>query len=281
MKTYISTGIGDLICLDSFLTQAERNSITEMFWGCRFGKYMSPLIDKNFFYPNVKKHHYIDDEKGKEYWVKLGHSPDHCAFWHFRSDMPNDYQIALNHFNLKANEVQDFTPVSFYNDTNRKYTGSSFLYNASKEDVDWKELETKPGEYMLVHYPTSSRPRSDISTISNDDWELVDKTSREKNLKVIVITDTDICLKYKHFKILNTPDIQSIVALAKYANCYFGCDSFVSILCCRILSSSKMYIKSPRQNIKESLPSHIWNHKYFSPHKPEIIQKFYHYGPTR
>ena len=46
MKTYISVGIGDMMCLDSVLTQEERNNISEMFWACRFGKDLIPLMEK-------------------------------------------------------------------------------------------------------------------------------------------------------------------------------------------------------------------------------------------
>ncbi|NBW57613.1 hypothetical protein EBR43_07495 [bacterium] len=280
MKTYISCGIGDLICFDSFLTQAERNSISEIYWGCRFGKLMAPLLEENFFYPNLKKQYFIDDEVGKKHWIQQGHEPSHWTFWHFRSDIPQDYKLALELFNIKEDEVQDFTPINLYNDTNRRYNGSSFLYNACKEDINWSELETTPGKYILVHYPTSTRPRNDISKIFDDDWSLLEKTSKEKNLNILVITDTAIDLPFKNFKILHMPSLKTIVALAKYAGYYFGCDSFVSILCSRILAHNRLNIKSPRQNIKESLPTHTWNHKYFAPHKPEIIQKFYHYGPT-
>ena len=37
MKTYISAGIGDLFFLDSILTTEEKESITEIYWACRFG----------------------------------------------------------------------------------------------------------------------------------------------------------------------------------------------------------------------------------------------------
>ena len=36
MKTYISTGIGDLFFLDSILTKEEKESITEIYWKLSF-----------------------------------------------------------------------------------------------------------------------------------------------------------------------------------------------------------------------------------------------------
>lgn len=281
MKTYVCAGIGDFLCLDCFLTQDERNSITEIYWGSRFGKDIASSIENNFFYPNVKKQYFIDDETGKKYWCELNPGETHnWTFWHFRSDIPEHYKKALEHYGLKQSDVQDFTPISFFNDVNRNYTGSSFINNASRTDFNFQEKEIKLGKYLIVHYPTSSRPRNDIAKITQNDWDFIKNISREKELPVIVITDTELdFLNNTNFLVLVKPSMKELMALIKFSGYYFGCDSFVSILCSKILASNKLVIKSPRSNIKEILPGHIWNHKYFSPHKPNIIQKFYHYEP--
>ena len=63
MKTYISTGIGDLFFLDSILTKEEKESITEIYWACRFGCVMKDLLENNPAYPNLKEQYLIDDDK--------------------------------------------------------------------------------------------------------------------------------------------------------------------------------------------------------------------------
>ena len=45
MKTYISAGIGDLFFLDSILTTEEKESITEIYWACRFGYVLKELME--------------------------------------------------------------------------------------------------------------------------------------------------------------------------------------------------------------------------------------------
>ena len=44
MKTYISVGIGDMMAFDSLLVKEERESITELYWACKFGKVLAPII---------------------------------------------------------------------------------------------------------------------------------------------------------------------------------------------------------------------------------------------
>ena len=66
MKTYLSLGIGDLFFLDSIITKEEKESISEIYWACRFGKVVAPLMENNPSYPNLIAQHTIDDEIGKQ-----------------------------------------------------------------------------------------------------------------------------------------------------------------------------------------------------------------------
>ena len=47
MKTYLSVGIGDMVFLDSILTLEEKATISEIYWACRFGKCLIPLMENN------------------------------------------------------------------------------------------------------------------------------------------------------------------------------------------------------------------------------------------
>lgn len=66
MKTYLSVGIGDMCFLDSILTKKEKESISEIYWACRFGYVIKELLESNPDYPNLTSHHTIDDETGKK-----------------------------------------------------------------------------------------------------------------------------------------------------------------------------------------------------------------------
>ena len=52
MKTYLSLGIGDLFFIDSILTKEEKESISEIYWACTFGKVVEPLMKDNQSYHN-------------------------------------------------------------------------------------------------------------------------------------------------------------------------------------------------------------------------------------
>ena len=273
MKTYLSVGIGDMMCLDSVLTQEERNSITEIYWACRFGKDLIPLLENNSFYPNLKKQHTIPDDVGIERMNSLDSSAKN--FWHFRPDFKRNFEVGLSLFNLRIDEIRAIDAASIFLDSSRRFTNSSFLDDVKIDDINWESLSLEPNNYILFHYPTSTRPRSDIASISGEDWNFVNSLSNEKNLKVVVVTDSDFDYKFDNGIILHRPSIRTIVALCKNAKIYAGCDSFVSILCSKILSPENLYIKSHNANIQSEVITNTWLQRFFLPHSPEEISTFY------
>ena len=98
MKTYVSLGIGDLFFLDSILTAEEKESISELYWACRFGYIMQRLMENNPSYPNLKAQYTIADEVGKDAMASL--DPIAIPFWHFRPDFQRNFEVGLKLFGI-------------------------------------------------------------------------------------------------------------------------------------------------------------------------------------
>ena len=99
MKTYVSLGIGDLFFLDSILTKEEKESISEIYWACRFGYVMEKLMKNNPSYPNLKAQHTIKDDVGKKAMATL--DPIAIDFWHFRPDFHPNFETGLKLFDIE------------------------------------------------------------------------------------------------------------------------------------------------------------------------------------
>lgn len=274
MKTYISAGIGDMMCFDSLLTKEERESITELYWACRFGKVIAPLMENNPSYPNLKKQHFIDDEVGANAMRNLNSVA--VPFWHFRPDIPSSLETGLSLFGLNANDddVQIIDVIGTFAEVcdsvrkgSPKFYESTFLKHANKPEYS---------DYILFHYPTSTRPRQDISTITESDWQFIDDLSKETGKQVIIISDSEIKVPLSNFELLVNPDIKLIVDLSAYCDYFAGCDSFCSVLATKRLPKEKIFVKTHDKNIARNLP--VTNHyfyAYYSPHPPEDIAQLY------
>ena len=260
MKTYICVGIGDMIFLDSILTKEEKETITEIYWGCRFGEALKPLLDGNPDYPNLTNQHTIDEEAGRSAMERI--SPGQGDFWHFRPDFPANYRVGLELFGLNEDEVQAVDAVGCFEDSTRPYVRSSFVSNANKLDID---------PYIFFHYPTSTRPRTDIAKIDADDWAFISELSRKENLKVIIVSDCEVNVPLLNYELLIKPDIKHIVELAASCSYYVGCDSFGAHLSSKVLSKEKLFIKlSPNFT-----GWNTWLSRAFLPHPLEDVKTFY------
>lgn len=267
MKHYLSVGIGDMICLDSLFTQEERDTISEIYWACRFGKYLVPLLDSNQYYPNLTLQHVISDAAGKRAMKEVDANAEN--FWHFRPDFTPNYRKGLSLFGLNEADVTPINTAGMIMDPNRTYQGSSFIAAA-------EPLTSIDFEYILFHYPTSTRPRTDIATITDADWDFVNTLSNQTGLRVVVLTDHSLeYIPLDDYVQLVNPEITTIISLAKYCSYYAGCDSFGAILASKVLPKEHLYVKSHNDNIRNEVLSSVWLQKFFLPHSPQDISEFY------
>ncbi len=256
-----------MVLLDALLTPEEKASMTEIYWACRFGEYLTPLLESNPDYPNLTLFHTISDRIGKNVMASL--DPVAIPFWHFRPDFPRSFATGLKLFHLeeeyKNGKVQTINAIGLFYFTDRQYISSSFLKHAK---------QTPYGEHILFHYPTSTRPRSDIATISESDWHFVEDLSQETGLKVVVVADDHIVIPLTNYELLVNPSLNFIVDLAASCSYYVGCDSFCAHLATKRLPKEKLFVKSHEPHIKEKLLTNYFG-RCFMPHPPEDIAYFY------
>jgi hypothetical protein len=263
MKTYLSVGIGDMCFLDSILTKKEKESISEIYWACRFGYVIKELLENNPDYPNLISHHTIDDETGKKYMAQL--DPVAVPFWHFRPDFEKNFEVGLNLFGIKNewnNQNLQIVDAAFlFTDESRLFQESSILKYSKKIDED----------YILFHYPTSTRPRSDIADISKSDMEFINTLSKETGLVVKIISDHYVDLDIDDQELFYNIPITDVRDLVANCNYYVGCDSFCAHLASNILPKENIFIKlSPNFS-----GWNAWLLRAFMPHSPEDVKQFY------
>ena len=277
MKTYLSVGIGDMMCLDSLLTNEERESITEIYWACRFGKVLAPLMESNPGYPNLKNQYFIDDQVGKDAMSQL--DPIAIPFWHFRPDFPRNFQIGLSLFGLNESDVQAIDVAGTFSEVCESVKRGVPRNELFYESTFLKYAKSPPSyeDYILFHYPTSTRPKQDICEINDSDWQFVESLSSKTNKKVIVVSDHPIEVPLSNFELLVNPDIELIVQLVAFCEYYTGCDSFCSILASKRLPKENLYVKTHDSNITSNLLSGNcgFMYSYFNPHPPNDIAYFY------
>jgi hypothetical protein len=264
VKTYLAVGVGDMMCLDSLITADEKESISEIYWATHAGKYLVPLMDGNPAYPNLRRHHLIPDDVARQAMAQV--DPNAINFWHFRPDFAPNLAMGLSLFGLDGSDLQLVDAAGVFLDPSRVYMGSSFLDNCGGPPDE---------DFILFHYPTSTRPRQDIAQITESDWTFTEALSQSTGLKVMVVSDHLIDVPLSNFELLVNEDIRRIVNLSKYCEYYVGCDSFCAHLAAKCHSKHRLHIKSHDPNVAWSVMSNEWFKKAFLPHPPEDVITFY------
>jgi hypothetical protein len=224
---------------------------------------MKNLMENNPSYPNLVSQYTIDDEIGKSAMENL--DPVAVPFWHFRSDFPRNFKVGLKLFGLEndwdAQNLQTIDAVGMFLDDSRPFTESSFIKHADKIEED----------YIVFHFPTSTRPRSDIAQITEQDISFVNNLSKETGYPVKIISDHSIDLAIDNQELLVNPSITHVRDLVANCKYYAGCDSFCSILAAKALPKENLFIKtSPNFTGWNS-----WLFRAFLPHSPEEVKQFY------
>jgi hypothetical protein len=270
MKTYLSVGIGDFFCLDSLLTKEEKENISEIYWACRFGKEIGDILFENSDYPNFKKSYIIPDDVGRNLMKMV--EPNAENFWHFRPDFPGRKELFLRYAGVSENELNIIDAVGIFKDQNRKFIKSSMFLNCDKFKIN----ELEKDSYILVHYPTSTRPILDQAVFTEEDWKNIEDFAKKHNKKVVVVTDTKLNLESYNFIILYKFDIRYYPSLVKNCFYFLGCDSFLAVLATRIHTQDKISIKAGKTHMPDinHFINDVWSSKYFLPYSPEIVSTF-------
>ena len=234
------------------------------------GKYLKGVLEKNYFY-NISKQHFINDEEARRAWCSI-EPPSEQYEWNFRPDFPQRFAKAKELLGFDDN-INIIDTMQIFNQRST-YTGSTFLM-CDQYKLNCDDLHS--GEYILFHYPTSTRPRGCIATFNNDDWQYINRLSIAHNKRIVVVTDVDFehCLN-KQTLVLKLPSFETIISLCKHAYMFVGCDSFMSILCSKVLSKEHMLVKThwdiPVEQILQKQPI-LPN--YYLPHDVESLKYFY------
>jgi hypothetical protein len=264
MKYYIATGIGDFFAIDSFLTNQEKHDITEIYWGCRAGHFLKPLLENNDFYPNLNKQFLIPSKDGKE--LNTLTSPIYPN-WHFPPNMPSKINDAYNFFGIDYSDVVPMQTLEIMQSDQRVFNECSFLKKAFTVNNE---------KYILVHAATSfSREHDDFKKIQDDWWQSIEDLSVRKKMPVIIISDVAFIPALTNYQLYVNASPNILVSLIIDCEYFIGVDSFGSVLASRCIPPEKIKIFSG-QNIESKINYDIWWQKYFAPNSSSEYAKFFY-----
>lgn len=243
----LTGGIGDIITLESFFTEEQRQSLKTIYYATRAQRRAQELFASLKCYPSLQAHVILWDDFSK---IFAFHNKKECqSYLHAKRSLPPNWN-GIADWSIQAR----FTQI---NNGNLRYNGSSLL-KQKLCDVGSFQL---PEKYVAICPYTINDKRNPNRDFDDQDWLNVIDQLRIMGMHGVVLNigsdrvpnDTSL------INLTNKTSILQSVEILKGAKGYIGIDSCLSVLAAKLFDPPFLFIKT--QN------AHCLNYKhiYYAP----------------
>jgi hypothetical protein len=245
----LTGGVGDVLALESFFNDSEREKLETVYYATRKSALIIEIFRRFYNFPNLKNHYVSFDDFSK--------------FWCFYTKDELIVHLKTKRMNLPPGIIQseDWSIMPKFariHSGYMKYTGSSVLKNNLCNVHDFG----LPEKYFVI-CPYSSDKRVSSRDFDDNDWKNTKTMLYRKNLRGVVlnlgpdIVPSDDCL----IDLSNQTSIIEALEILKKASGYIGVNSVLSVIAAKLFVYPDLIIKST--------DDHCFKHKdiYYAPHK--------------
>jgi hypothetical protein len=230
---FITGGIGDVLAVESFMTQQEKERLQTIFYATNKHEHIEFLFKKNKSFKNLTNHVVVWDDFSK--------------FWCFHSML--QYQHKSSSVNNKVfSFCHDLSISKIFPEVkqgNLKYQGSSFIQQKLTE-IDHLEL---PKKYITI-LPYSTDKRQASRDFEEKDWNNVICCLEQNNIKGVVVNKGEDKIP-DHELIINMSNktkLDEAIEILKNSKGFLGIDSWLSVLASKIFNPPYIQVKSQNGN---------------------------------
>lgn len=218
MSLFFSGGIGDVVTLESFMTDQQRSSLSTIYYGTNKQAAIEPLFKSLPNYPKLKNHIIVWNDF-KDFWCffskedcirKMAQNGKACSE---NLRYAHDFSISPKFADIRAGLLQ--------------FNGSSFL----KHKVASIEHFGLPASYLVI-CPFSTDKRIRSRDFNQDDWNQCFESLRTIGLKGVILNrGNDIIPNGKDLIDLNNrTTMPESIEILKASKGYIGVDSALSVI---------------------------------------------------
>lgn len=229
---FLSGSIGDVLALECFLTDADRQSLSVLYYATQKYAEIERLFRAVPSFPNLRDHHVA--------WSDFTH------FWCFfsKEDCVTFLRSSRRDIHPALAQARDFSITAQFprvHSGQLRYNGSSFVRHAVA-DLGRFVL---PEAYAVV-CPYSTDKRITQRDFDAQDWEHCVRYLRHFGLKGVVLnTGTDpVPADESLLDWSNATTIAEAVEITKGARAYVGIDSSMSVLAPKVMPPDRLVVKS-------------------------------------
>jgi len=240
----LTGGVGDVIALESFFGDYERETLSTIYYATRNHKEIRSLFDSmSDIFPNLKNHIILLD--------------DFSEF--FALHEKTEVSSKLSEFPEDWPRVSDWSIMSKFNQFDSDYytyNGSSLL---KKQVADISHLDLPDKYVVLVPWSHNDSIMKDRE-FTSEEWAEVLMFIENRGLKGVVLNTGEPCNIDGLIDLTNQTTMPQSIEVLKRASGYIGVDSCLSILASQLFDDI-LFIKSNNSHL------YRWKHVYYATKK--------------
>jgi len=252
MKLLFTGGVGDLITIESFMSQTEKDSVTDVYLACRSVVPVKHIIETYQLFPNNKSI--------KVFYDKWDDFFSFVDFNHLKQ-LNIDKNLNLNIQELE--QCKDMNIINVFPEINsfqRRYYQSSLIKKAPAV------LPCLPSKYGVINPYSSADRQEGRRDFKVSEWNNVIKNIEKLNIPFVVVNKTTdyVPIHPLLVNLSNQTDIVTSIEIIKNAMWYIGIDSWMPALLSKILNHNNLVVKTMSGHYVQYLHIYLYPHINFS-----------------
>ena len=232
MEIFLSGGIGDIIALESFMSNEDRARLSKIYYGTRAWHEASQMFINAKTYERIKNEH-------------------HLVFKDFNKQFPCFLTIeqAFNQRLLKVmpKNTVDYSIIKIFKNIDREKTpfnGSTFIKDTL---ADISKFNLPPKYYVVVPYTLADARTTVRRNFDHLEWTYSQGFVHEWDAKMVIInphTEISVPKINGAIDLTGKTNILEAIEIVKHAVGYCGVDSSLSVIATKTLGTSRLVVKN-------------------------------------
>lgn len=241
MQALFTGALGDFIGAESFMTEAEKDSVTTLLWATRKRKEIQSAIELDKIFPNLQEEkilfeNFSDTNTDRFLW-KPGDPFTHI---HKKDDL-----IRVCGLSLSQEEFDAIGDYSLDATLERIFKGHRFQTSRFVTRVTWEGIEKfgLPKKYIVIH------PWSDSEIcgreFTDQDWEYIFQFLNSRNSIGVVVNKSEKVapIHPRLIDLTNQTSLKETWGIVKGAEGCIACSSSVACFAAKIFPKDRIWIK--------------------------------------
>lgn len=269
MKALFTGGLGDFIGAECFMSEEEKDSVTEILWATRNREEIQSAVDLTAVFPNLKKETILFDDFCDDRPTRPWQEGDRFMNIGTKSDL--NLKCKLNLSQEQLDEISDHSLDATLQDIfskNRRWVSSRVATRIEYPTIDHLNL---PDQYVVIH------PWSDAEIngreFNEHDWPSIYNFLERFDLKGVVVNQSQYPAP-KHDRLIdltNKTTLKETFSILQNAHAAILCASSLACFATKMFPKDSIWLKGGHAHMFSEWATYFYHGPFIRPN--DIIFK--------